>query len=224
MKEKMNVKENEKVVPGQILATGEKFIPSSMCIRIDDNIISTVVGNVTIKDNVIKVISNNNNYAPEIGDKIIGKVISMNNYGWKVNIGKSIVELDLRDASTSFIEAGKMDKFLTVGDLVYAEITRKHRDNFKISTKNKPFRKLVPGKIINIKRNSIPRIIGKSGSMINMIKEESNSNVVVGQNCQVYVHNDDIEQIFKVQEAVKLIESDAKSSGLTEKIKEMLSK
>ena len=57
-----------------------------------------------------------------------------------------------------------------------------------------------------------------------MIKEESNSNVVVGQNCQVYVHNDDIEQIFKVQEAVKLIESDAKSSGLTEKIKEMLSK
>ena len=224
MKEKMNVKENEKVVPGQILATGEKFIPSSMCIRIDDNIISTVVGNVTIKDNVIKVISNNNNYAPEIGDKIIGKVISMNNYGWKVNIGKSIVELDLRDASTSFIEAGKMDKFLTIGDLVYAEITRKHRDNFKISTKNKPFRKLVPGKIINIKRNSIPRIIGKSGSMINMIKEESNSNVVVGQNCQVYVHNDDIEQIFKVQKAVKLIESDAKSSGLTEKIKEMLSK
>ena len=60
MKEKMNVKENEKVVPGQVLATGEKFIPSSMCIRIDDNIISTVVGNVTIKDNVIKVISNNN--------------------------------------------------------------------------------------------------------------------------------------------------------------------
>ena len=105
MKEKMNVKENEKVVPGQILATGEKFIPSSMCIRIDDNIISTVVGNVTIKDNVIKVISNNNNYTPAIGDKIIGKVISMNNYGWKVNIGKSIVELDLRNAINPVVTA-----------------------------------------------------------------------------------------------------------------------
>jgi len=195
-----------------------------MCIRIEDKIVSTVVGTVTIKDNVIKVKSNSNNYTPEIGDKILGKVISMNNYGWKVNIGKSIVELDLRDASTSFIESGKMNKFLNVGDLVYAEITRKHRDNFKISTKNKPFRKLIPGKIIKIKQTSIPRIIGKSGSMINMIKEESNSNVVVGQNCQVYVHNDNIEDIFKVQEAVKLIESDAKTSGLTEKIKEMLNK
>lgn len=224
MKDKMNVKENEKVVPGQILATGEKFIPSSMCIRIEDKIVSTVVGTVTIKDNVIKVKSTSNNYTPEIGDKILGTVISMNNYGWKVNIGKSIVELDLRDASTSFIESGKMNKFLNVGDLVYAEITRKHRDNFKISTKNKPFRKLIPGKIIKIKQTSIPRIIGKSGSMINMIKEESNSNVVVGQNCQVYVHNDNIEDIFKVQEAVKLIESDAKTSGLTEKIKEMLNK
>ena len=76
--------------------------------------------NVTIKDNVIKVISNNNNYTPAIGDKIIGKVISMNNYGWKVNIGKSIVELDLRDASTSFIEIkSRLDlEFVYLGSLL----------------------------------------------------------------------------------------------------------
>ena len=225
MKEKMNIKENEIVVPGQILATGKKFIPSGKCIRIDENIVSTVVGAVTIKDDVIKVNSNSNNYSPEIGDKIIGKIISMNNYGWRADIGSNmVVELDLRDASTSFIESGKMDKFMSVGDTIYAEITRKHRENFKISTKNKPFRKLIPGKLINVKNSSIPRIIGKSGSMINMIKEASNCNVIVGQNNMVYVQNDNIENIFNVQNAIKLIESEANSSGLTEKIKEMLTK
>jgi hypothetical protein len=40
----------------------------------------------------------------------------------------------------------------------------------------------------------------------------------------VYVQNDNIENIFKVQNAIKLIESEANSSGLTEKIKEMLTK
>ena len=55
-------------------------------------------------------------------------------------------------------------------------------------------------------------------------KEASNCNVIVGQNNMVYVQNDNIENIFKVQSAIKLIESEANSSGLTEKIKEMLTK
>ena len=58
--------------------------------------------------------------------------------------------------------------------------------------------------------------------MINMLKDESGCNVVIGQNGYVYVHCDNAENIYKVQEAIKLIESNTTSSGLTEKVKKML--
>ena len=64
-------------------------------------------------------------------------------------------------------------------------------------------------------------MIGKKGSMINMIKDKTNCKIVVGQNGLVWVKGDeDMEQLTK--NIIHLIEAEAHTSGLTNKIKNKL--
>ena len=77
------------------------------------------------------------------------------------------------------------------------------------------------GIIVDISPTKVPRLIGKKGSMINMIKDKTNCKIVVGQNGLVWVKgNEDMEQLTR--EVIHLIEAEAHTSGLTNKIKNKL--
>jgi exosome complex component RRP4 len=77
------------------------------------------------------------------------------------------------------------------------------------------------GIIVDIAPTKVPRLIGKKGSMINMIKDKTNCKIVVGQNGLVWVKGDeDMEQLTK--DVIHLIEAEAHTSGLTNKIKNKL--
>ena len=223
MVKKIHVKDNDIVVPGQLLAEGMSYIPSGKAIRNGESITATVVGKISNKGHVVKVVPLFEKYAPKRGDKIIGKVVSMNNYGWTLDIGVPVkCELDLREGSHSFIETGKMSQFFDVGDLIFVEIIGNRNSTIKVSAKDRLYRRLPSGHLINVDSGLIPRVIGKQGSMINTLKDESGCNVVVGQNGYIYVHCDDVNNVFKVQEAIEYIRTNSDSSGLTEKVKKML--
>jgi exosome complex component RRP4 len=77
------------------------------------------------------------------------------------------------------------------------------------------------GIIVDIAPTKVPRLIGKKGSMINMIKDKTKCKIVVGQNGLVWVKGDeDMEQLTK--NIIHLIEAEAHTSGLTNKIKNKL--
>ena len=63
------------------------YIPSGKAVRNGEAITSTVVGKISNKGHVVKVVPIFEKYAPKRGDRIIGKVVSMNNYGWTLDIG-----------------------------------------------------------------------------------------------------------------------------------------
>ena len=66
------------------------------------------------------------------------------------------------------------------------------------------------------------RLIGKKGSMINMIKDKTNCKIIVGQNGLVWVKGEeDMEQLTK--DIIHMIEAEAHTSGLTNKVKNKLS-
>lgn len=67
----------------------------------------------------------------------------------------------------------------------------------------------------------VPRIIGRQGSMVEMIKELTGTQIVVGQNGIVWVKGDN-EDI--AAEAVLKIEEKSHITGLTDYIKVMLEK
>ena len=77
------------------------------------------------------------------------------------------------------------------------------------------------GIIVDIAPTKVPRLIGKKGSMINMIKDKTQCKIVVGQNGLVWVKGDeDMEQLTR--EVIHTIEKEAHTSGLTNKIKNYL--
>jgi exosome complex component RRP4 len=80
-------------------------------------------------------------------------------------------------------------------------------------------RKLKGGRLLSVTPAKVPRIIGKGGSMVEMIKKLTDTQIVVGQNGLVWIkgENEDL-----AAEAVMTIEQKSHVKGLTDYIKAML--
>ncbi|MEM4678854.1 MAG: KH domain-containing protein [Candidatus Jordarchaeales archaeon] len=90
--------------------------------------------------------------------------------------------------------------------------------------KEKGLRKLEGGRLVKMAPTRIPRLIGKRGSMINMIKKQTGCQIVIGQNGLIWISGEDPEKEELVIKAIRQIEREAHTSGLTDRIRELISK
>jgi exosome complex component RRP4 len=81
-------------------------------------------------------------------------------------------------------------------------------------------RKLSGGKMMSIKPSKVHRILGREDTMIREITEGTQSMINVGMNGVIWIKGGDVQ---KATEAIMKIEEEAHTSGLTERIKSMLS-
>ena len=221
---KLLVKEHEIVVPGQELYEGMDFLPSSGAYRDQDNIISSKLGIISINKNIIKVIPLTGRYIPKVDDVILGKIMEIGFYGWSVDIGSAYpATLSIRDA-TEFIDKGEdLTKYYDYGDVIAAKVIRVTRYNsIDLTTKGPGLKKLTEGKVIAVTPSKVPRMIGKQGSMISMIKESSDCNLLIGQNGMVWIKGPSIEKENLVTNIIMKIEQESHIEGITEKIKKLL--
>jgi len=227
MEEKIYTKDREIVIPGDLLAEGMDFLPAGKAFRESDKIYASTIGLVSIKGRVIKVIPLAGRYMPKVGDVIIGKVTGIGFSGWQVDIDSPYnADLNIGEASQGYIDLGKTDmsKFFDIGDYLLGEIISITESKFvKLTAKNRPYRRLRGGNVIQVSPSKIPRIIGKQGSMINTLKKNSDCDVIVGQNGLVWIKGTP-EKEAVVAQAIKLIETESHKSGLTDRIKTMLEK
>jgi exosome complex component RRP4 len=77
------------------------------------------------------------------------------------------------------------------------------------------------GRVIEISHTRVPRLIGKGGSMISMLKKEVNCNIFVGQNGRIWISGgaDDTDLALKT---IALIDKEAHTNGLTDRIVDFL--
>lgn len=221
---KLLKQEKEIVVPGEELAEGIDFLPSSGTYRDQDKIISSKLGMVSVNKNILKVIPLTGRYIPKLDDVVIGKVIEIGFYGWSIDIGSAYpATLSIREA-TEFIDKGEdLTKYYDYGDMVAAKVVKVTRYNsIDITTKGPGLKKLSGGKIIEVTPSKVPRMIGKQGSMISMIKESSGCNLLVGQNGRVWVKGPSLEKENIVTDIIMKIEQESHVDGLTDKIKKSL--
>jgi len=68
----------------------------------------------------------------------------------------------------------------------------------------------------------VPRIIGKQGSMVSMVKNATKCNIIVGQNGVVWIKGLKPEDEILTVETIRKIEAESHVPGLTEKIKKYL--
>ena len=218
------VEEKSIVVPGEILAKGMDNFPGSGAYREKEEIYSSRLGVVYLDGRTIKVIPLSGVYMPKTGDTIIGKVIDISFSSWRleINCAYSAV-LSLKDASNDYIGKGAdLTQYYDLADYVVCKITNVTSQKLIDVTMREPgLKKLVGGRIFKVNTNKVPRIIGKKGSMVSMIKNATGCRIVVGQNGIVWLQGE-VDKEFIAMDAIKKIEAESHISGLTNRIKEFL--
>lgn len=225
VKEKLHVKDKDIAVPGDLLAEGMSFLPAGRAYRDDKKLYASTTGLIKIKGKVIKVIPLAGAYVPKAGDDVIGKIDSISHNRWAVDIGGPFnADLNIGEASNRYIDLNKtsLADIYDVGDWVLARVKEITNSGYvKLSTKDRKYKKLTSGNVIQVSPTKIPRIIGKKGSMIGMIKNVTDCKIYVGQNGYVWTDGK-VEDVAKVGRAVKYIEENSHKSGLTDTVKDML--
>jgi exosome complex component RRP4 len=82
--------------------------------------------------------------------------------------------------------------------------------------------KITRGQIVKITPTKIPRVIGRKGSMISMIKQETGCNIILGLNGVVLITGKTLEDEQLAMRAILKIEQESHTSGLTDRITQML--
>ncbi|MBI2565079.1 RNA-binding protein [Candidatus Woesearchaeota archaeon] len=223
-KEKLYVQDRSIVVPGELLAEGMGFIPSKGIYRDGELIRAERLGMISVDKNVIKLIPLSGRYIPKVNDRVIGKVIDVLLSGWKLDINSAYnAVLTLKDASSEFIAKGEnLTKYYDLEDFVVTKITKVTSQKLVDITMIGPgLMTLRGGRIITVNPFKVPRIIGKEGSMVTLIKQKTGCNIVVGQNGWVWI-NGEPECEVKAVQAIRMVEKQAHLQGLTEIIKVFL--
>jgi exosome complex component RRP4 len=78
------------------------------------------------------------------------------------------------------------------------------------------------GNIVSISPSKISRVIGKKGSMLTLLKEKTNCEIIVGKNGIIWIKGDE-KNVNKATLAILKIEKEAHIPGLTNRIEIFLS-
>jgi len=219
------VEEKEIVVPGQIIAEGLDYLPGEDVLREGDHLISTKVGMVTLQGRFVKVVALNGPYVPKRGDIVIGKVVGVGLSGWRLDIGWPFeANLSLKEATSDFVEKGTdLSKYFDYGDYILCQIVNVASVKIiDLSIRGPGLRKLGLGRILSLPSPKVPRLIGKQGSMITMVKDATNCKISIGQNGTVWLSGEDPKLEMLAVKALKKIEAESHTSGLTDRMKEFL--
>ncbi len=161
-----------------------------------------------------------------MGDIIIGKVVNTTIVSWKVEMNSAFTATlhasTVLNRSFNPVKDDIRQQF-DVGDILAAELIAFNRTRDPVlSIKGRGLGKLRSGRIIEISPAKVPRLIGRKGSMINLIKTETNSRMIIGQNGLVWVSGKNFEIELLIEKVVRKIERESHTSGLTDRIKELI--
>ena len=119
--------------------------------------------------------------------------------------------------------ADELSTKLKTGDLVAARIANFDRTRDPLVTiSDRDLGTIDSGELVKISPSKVPRLIGKRGSMIQMIEMATNAAVTIGQNGWVVVSCETPEGLLKAKKAIEMVDQKAHVANLTDQIKEML--
>jgi exosome complex component RRP4 len=213
------------VTPGDLIAEGE-YIAGENTYSENGKIYAARVGIVEYETKKIDVVALKAFYVPRTGDIVIGTITEVGFNGWTVDINSPYIAL-LRasDVLSRPFKPQKDDlpQVLDAGDLVVAKVVSYDRTHDPQLTVAEPgLGKITRGQIIKITPTKIPRVIGRKGSMISMIKQETGCNIILGLNGVVLITGKTLEDEQLAMKALLKIEQESHTSGLTDRITQML--
>lgn len=219
------INDKEIVVPGEVLATGIDYLPAYGTFREEDKIIAQYLGLVTISGRLLKIVPLRGKYIAKPGDVVIGKITNITMSNWFIDIGTPYeAGLSMKDATSDYVERGAdLSQYFNIGEILVTQVTNVIKNKIiDLTMKGPGLRKLKGGRIIEVTPSKVPRIIGKQGSMISMVKEATNCRITVGQNGRIWISSEDPAKELIAIKAIEKIENESHLEGLTDRIKEFL--
>jgi exosome complex component RRP4 len=212
------------VIPGDVLYEG-RIRTGDNTHRSQGKVSASRIGLVDYRRDTVSVIALEAGFNPLVGDLVIGEVIDIELGKWLVDIDAATdAVLNVPDAiDAPFRTDIVMPDILDIGDIIVAKIVDMDRRRTPIlSILGRDLGKIEEGFIIRLTPSKIPRLIGKKGSMVNMILRETGSNIVIGQNGRILIHGKTREQEVNAVNVIEKVEREAHISGLTNRVQEYL--
>ena len=213
------------VLPGDLIAE-DNYEAGENTYTEGKKIYASRVGLVEYEDKRVNVVALRAFYVPRVGDIVIGVVVEVGFTGWTVDINAPYQAiLRASDVLGRPFRPQKDDlaQFLDVGDLVVAKITAYDRAHDPQLTVGEPgLGKITRGQIARVTPTKIPRVIGRKGSMISMIKQETNCQIILGLNGVILVTGKILEDEQLAVMTIRKIDEESHISGLTDRITQLL--
>jgi len=229
----MNKEKRDIVIPSQFLGNiKDKKKDGNGTYVENGKIYSNLLGILnTYKDKnnneILKVTPLKGRYEPNERDFVIGYVMEALSSIWLVDINAPYpARLHVNDVPWR-VDFGETEKYLNHGDTIMAKILtvdeEKKLDLTLKDRNDRNLKKVKGGQIIEVAPSKVPRIIGKKGSMVSILKQYTQCRMFVGQNGRIWVDGPE-EGVKKLIDTIRIIEREALSFGLTNKIENMLKK
>lgn len=211
------------VIPGEVIAKGDDYLPGEGTEKRNGEIVALRYGLSEEQDRLVKVIPLSGVYHPRRGNVVIGKVEMLTFNGWVINIGTADnAFLSLMEVPR-YVNKDALDEVMSIGDMAVVKIVGVNRRGIDATIKMRGLGKIDNGIIIEVNPNKVPRIIGKEGSMISIIKTETNCNITVGQNGFVWIKGEKVEDELLAREAIEFIVENSFVEGLTDEVNKWFS-
>jgi len=215
-------KEREFVVPGDLIVVSMDNLPGKNAYREGEGIYAKKLGLVTIANRVVSVIPLNGIYIPKVSDMVIAEIKEIQSNGWVLDINSPYEAFLPLSGVRGYIDTNrtKLSTVYDIGERIYAKIIVVNQlDNMYASMHDPETRKLKGGRLITMNPAKVPRLIGRAGSMIATIKKCTSCDIYIGHNGVIWLEGG---QMDKAMEAIKLVEEQAYTTGLTDRVTAML--
>ena len=214
----------EIVIPGEVIAKGEDYLPGEWTEKKMDEIIALKYGLAEESRNLIRVIPLSGVYQPRRGNVVIGIVENITMNGWVIDIGAiENAFLPLTEVPR-YVNKDGLEDVMKIGDAVVAKIWNINKRGIDLSIRSKGLGKVDEGMLVTINPNKVPRVIGKEGSMIKLIKDNTNCKITVGQNGLIWIAGENIDEELFAKKAILFVAERSFASGLTEELNKWFEK
>lgn len=206
------------VIPGEVIFSGEDYLPGKGTEKRGNEIVANVFGLAEEESNLVKVIPLAGKYEPRRGNVIIGRVEMLTHNGWVIDFGNPENCFLPLSETPRFVAKNALEEVMKVGDMTVVKIFSISGRGADVTIKERGLGKIEEGLIFKINPNRVPRVIGKEGSMIKLIRDKTKCNITAGQNGFIWIEGDKIEDELLAKKAVEFISDRSFVEGLTEKV------
>ena len=211
-------------IPGEVLASGEDYLPGEGTEKRGNDVIAVRYGLLEETNKLFKVIPLSGVYSPRRGNVVIGRVENITFNGWVMDIGTPQTAFIPISETPRYVDKNGLDEVLDIGDMVVAKINEITKRGVDLTIKMRGLGRIEKGITFEINSNKVPRVIGKEGSMISVIKNETGCEITVGQNGIIWIQGKNVEDELFAKKSILFIVEKSFVDGLTEEVKNWFEK